>query len=359
MSTFTAPPNSSFAPLEAAYEVLTPFLCSTDASEAIISAKCSGLLAGYHEKWKTSDLQIVSVERVVFADLYNPTTGRTSRTFRVGGKLDVTARDPQGRYLVIDHKTTSEDITDPNAPYWRQLVIEGQVSHYMMLEWLNGRKVDYAIWDVIRKPGISPKILSKKDREATYHTKQYYGLRLDDESLEQFLSSDRETAVMYAARLAHDCTTERPYWYFQRRQVPRLDQELHEYARDQWDVGQEILNARNTDRHLRNSGACMLYGRPCQFLGICSGYDTPESPNWSRKPQVHLELPIENSDGRDILTNSRMRCFQTCRKRHFFEYELGIQRVDQEEREALVFGHMFHQALEAYLLTLQHQQEAI
>jgi hypothetical protein len=27
----------------------------------------------------------------------------------------------------------------------------------------------------------------------------------------------------------------------------------------------------------------MLYGSPCKFLGICSGYDSPESGKWTIK----------------------------------------------------------------------------
>ena len=155
---------------------------------------------------------------------------------------------------------------------------------------------------------------------------------------------------MYEARLIHDCTIERPERYFQRRSVPRLDSELLEYARELWEHGQEILHARNTQRHARNSGACMLYGSPCKFLGICSGRDNPESDKWRRKEQMHRELPELEGDGRDVITNSRVRCFQTCRRKHFYQYELGIERADEEEKEALVFGSVWHQAMEAWWL---------
>jgi hypothetical protein len=91
----------------------------------------------------------------------------------------------------------------------------------------------------------------------------------------------------------------------------------------------------------------MSYGTPCKFLGICSGHDTPESDRWTRKQQVHNELDLE-VDGRSVLTNSRIRCFQTCRRKHFYEYELGLSRVDEEEREALFFGGLWHATLDAW-----------
>jgi len=63
------------------------------------------------------------------------------------------------------------------------------------------------------------------------------------------------------------------------------------------------------------------------------------------------------SRGTDVLTNSRIRCFQTCRQKHYFQYELGIEKVDEEEREALFFGTVMHSALEQFFLALQRIQQ--
>lgn len=344
------------SPLAAAREVLLPVMASSDPSQALVAAKCTGLMAGYHARWQNAPYTIRAVEHVSTSDLYNPETQRTSRTFSVAGKLDVIATDSAEREVIFDHKTTSQDITDPNGPYWRQLAIEGQVSHYMLLEFLNGNKIDYAVWDVLRKPSISPKLLNKTERAMIAATKEYYGSR--DFNFEEFAASERETHAMYALRLAHDCTHERPDWYFQRRQVPRLDSEIHEYAGELWDHSQDLIVARRTGRWPRNSGACMSYNTPCKFLGICSGYDTAESENWGQKPWVHSELPILNGDGKDILTNSRIRTFQTCRRKHQLQYEIGIERIDEEEKESLFFGSLFHSTLEAYFLELKRQQES-
>jgi len=95
----------------------------------------------------------------------------------------------------------------------------------------------------------------------------------------------------------------------------------------------------------------MLYGSPCKFLGICSKYDTPDSDKWAHKANVHIELPELDGDGRNLLTNSRVRCFQTCRRKHHFEYELGIERIDEEERESLLFGRFWHIALQTWWST--------
>lgn len=308
---------------------------------ALIVAKCRGLMRGYDARWIGAGLGVDAVECLVQSELYNPETERRSRSFTVAGKLDTTLRDGSRR-LVVDHKTTSEDISDPNSPYWRQLAIEGQASHYMLLEWLNGRKADGALWDVVRKPGISPKKLAKSDVKATTMLKTYCGTPVSAETIAEMQANERETFEMYEMRLAQDCISERPQWYFQRRIVPRLDAELHEYATELWEHSQELLHARRFNRHARNSGACMMYHSPCKFLGICSGHDTTDSENWQRKAQVRVELPELTGDGKDVLTNSRIRMFQTCRRKHYLSYELGIERLDAEEREALIFGTIWH-----------------
>lgn len=325
-------------------------------SHRLVIAKCRGLMAGYAARWDSAAYQIFGAEQLITSDLWNPETSRKSRSFTVAGKLDARG-EYAGRRVIFDHKSTSDDISDPNSPYWRQLIVEGQVNHYMLLEWLNGTKVDEAVWDVMRKPGISPKLLSKKDLEMVVMSKRYFGREISKDTAIALNHEPRETLEMYEARLAHDCTVNRPQWYFQRRTAIRLDADIHEYAIELWGHSQDILHARRENRWPRNSGACMLYGAPCKFLDICSGFDSPDSENWKRKAFVHPELPPMDGDGRDVLTNTRIRCFQTCRRKHFYEYELGIERTDEEEREALWFGTAWHLALEAYFNALKEQYD--
>lgn len=320
---------------------------NADLSRALVAAKCRALLEGYHARWQQSPWAVESVEQMVESDLWNPETSRKSRSFRVAGKLDLLVNNG-GRRTLVDHKTASDDISDPSSPYWRQLVVEGQPSHYMLLEWLNGRKADEAVWDVVRKPGISPKAITKAEAKAAIMLHEYCGWSISDESILELQETGRETLEMYEARLVQDCTTTRPEWYFQRRTVPRLDSEIHEYAVELWEHGQEMLHVLNTERHTRNSGACMNYNRPCEFLGICSGYDAPDSDKWRPKSNVHAELPGLAGDGRDVLTNSRIRCFQTCRRKHYYQYVLGIERAEEEDVDARYFGTTWHIGMEGY-----------
>jgi hypothetical protein len=341
---------------------MTPLQAALSETESftdqLMAAKVRGLLCGYDAQWADSDLVTHSVEEMLEGRVWNPATGRETRSYRVAGKLDWRGTDGQERAVIMDHKTCSEDIEDPNATYWRQLVIEGQLSHYMLLEWQNGRKVDTAVWDVVRKPDIRPRKLTRAEVQSIAMTRVWFGHNLDFDEVFAAQKTERETLEMYAARLAYDCTVERPWRYFQRRSIPRLDAEIVEYANDLWDHAQDMISAYRHGRRPRNSGACMNYGVPCAFLGICSGHDTPTSDRWRKKKQVHSELPIVDSDGRSVLTSSRIKCFQQCRRKHYYQYELGIERAEQEDSEALAFGTAWHRALEVYFNVQKEQNDS-
>lgn len=317
-----------------------------DEQTLLIAAKCRGLMIGYDNRWKNAGWETISVEQVFHLPVINPETGHPSRTFQQAGKYDgIIARE--GRDYLLEHKTTSEDISDPNSSYWRRLVIDSQVSAYVLANWQDGRKLDGTVYDVIKKPGIRPKQLTNAECKEIVQGGTYLGYQLSEELRCSVVTSKQvEPLELYSIRLTDD-TLNNPQKYFCRRVIPRMDSEIVEYAKEVWEVGQSIMHARSRDAHYRNSEACVTYGAPCQFLGICSGHDTPESENWRASKTTHPELNIEY-DGKNLLTNSRIKTFQSCRRKHFYKYEMGIERQDQEEKESLYFGRMLHSALEAW-----------
>lgn len=338
-------------------------------AEPEILAKVRGLMVGYHHRWKTQEWQTLAVEQEYHLPIINPETGRRSQTFTQAGKQDALAAWTDGRIYQVEHKTTSSDIADPNATYWRQLDIDAQVSAYVLANWQQGMKLDGTLYDVIRKPTIKPgkvkqgekrmkckdkttgqmRFLTEQEKQEgnfgsiheIYFQGTYYGFDVQEPLSKAIRAGEIETPELFEYRLAHDCL-ENPEKYYARKQVPRLDSELLEYASELWDVAKTIHEARKHDRHYRNSSACMSYGRPCEYLPLCSGHDTTESDQW-RKRDIHAELESTSSTG--VLTVSRTKCFQLCRRKHFYRYELGIER-DKERDEALYFGTLFHTALQ-------------
>lgn len=332
--------------LGSALAVVERLIPSTDTVEhRIVGAKVKGLMVGYDARWSGAEWRLEGeAERIVLLPIVNPTTGRASRTWRQAGKFDGVLNG-YGRRVLFEAKTTADDIADPNSVYWRRLAIDSQVSTYLLQGWQDGQKLDGALYDVTRKPGIRPKNIAAKDITMIRATGKYCGIELPPELADLIRDGlTEETPEIYAVRLSAETLSE-PDRYYQRKHIPRLDSEIVEYAEELWQVADEIRLARLSGRHYRNSNACLEYGRPCQYLGICSGHDTPESDHWRRLENVHTELDGLDGDGRDVLTNSRIKTYMSCRRKHQLRYELGLVRADSEEAEALYFGRIWHAAL--------------
>lgn len=313
----------------------------------VVAATIRGLMLGYDHRWELEQkaIRVTGVEVCFQAPLTNIDTSRTSRTFKTAGKLDKLA-EVDGKVWIVDHKTTSSDISDPTGYYWRQLAIDSQPSHYELLLLSNGIRVDQILWDVVRKPAISPKIITKADHASTLAAGTYCNFTMSPGTLEYLLSNQRENGEMFAARVAQESLAD-PDKYFARRSVPRTRESLYEYATELWQVAADIRESRRTGCHYRNSGACFNYNRPCPFLNLCAGSDTPDSDRWRKKAAKNPELP-EWIGNADVLTNSRLRTFQTCRRLHYYKYELGIERSDDGREEALYFGSLWGEVLDTW-----------
>ncbi len=321
-----------------------------DPEAGTMAAMARGLMRGYDLKWADSKWATVAAEQEFHLPIINPDTGRSSRTFTHAGKFDVKAEFESKRWMV-EHKTCAEDIQDPNAPYWRRLEIDAQVSGYVLAIWQQGEKLEGTLYDVIRKPGIRPKQIVAAMRKGIINAGTYYGFPVSDPTRFAVASTMiDENAELFELRLYAEVSGD-PDRYFARRAIHRMDSQVLEHARELWQTTDEIRLARAENRHYRNSGACMQWGRPCDFLGICSGHDTPESDRWKKRDGVHSELTTIG-DGKDVLTHSRMSTFKTCKAKHFYKYELGIERNDKKEEESLFFGSLLHKALEAWWLAL-------
>ena len=345
-------------PLDAALAALDAQPCPDERAERN-RAMARGLMRGYAEHWRDQErveegtCEVVSVEEEFTVPLYNLDTGRKSRTFVTAGRKDIVLARFGKRY-VTDHKTTSEDIGE-EGDYFRQLQVEGQASLYMLAEHLAGNECYGAIWDVIRRPGIRPRKLTKAEQAAVASLGTWCGVRVTEATQQHVIKEGAENMELYEIRVARECT-EDPSRYFQRKPIVKLQAEMVEYTRELWAIAQEIIDARQHDRWPRSSGACLEYGA-CEYLGICSGTVSVDSDRFVRKACVHNELHTLGGDGRDVLTNTRIKCWQSCHRKHFYRYELGITRADREESEAIAFGNLMHTALEAYWKALQPQEE--
>lgn len=288
--------------LEAWYgEFLAPFcdmaltaalitIGTLEIDDPIVRIKAEELLRGYDEKWSayTDGIEILGVEEEFRIPLRNPDTMRRSRTFDFAGKLDARIRKPGGTVWIMEHKTTTEAINDPTAPYWRKLEMDHQVSGYFLgAESLAPDRADSpvgCVYDVIRRPLLRRRLATPVEkRKYRQDGKLYANQRDRDETDGEFRSRLR-------AEIHENLDA-----YFVRLDVPRSDQQLLEFMEDVWASGRLIHDGHRNGHAPRNPDACHAFGSECVFWSICAeGLDPETRPEeFQRVEFPHPELSEE------------------------------------------------------------------
>lgn len=231
------------------------------------------MLAGYHVRWieAAADWETLHVEASFFAL-------RTG--YKLGGKLDAVARHrPTGRVAVVEHKTSSEDVS-AGSTYWRRLTLDDQVGIYVEGLQALGLRADLVLYDVLVKPSREPLLATPV--EARRYRKDgglYAAQREHDESPDD-----------YRARLL-DYVAERPDEHFRRAEVVRLDHEREQARRDVHRVAQDILRTDPSEPEPKSPDACKRYGRLCPYFEVCLGEaDLDDPTRFRRAKNPHEEL---------------------------------------------------------------------
>ncbi len=262
------------------------------ARDPITQVKVQELLWGYDAHWFGQELEVLGVEEEFRIPLYNPETWKPSRTWEYAGKIDVRVRRPEGQVWIMEHKSSSQYIDDPTAPYWRQLDMDHQVSAYFLgAEALAGGDEQLAprgcIYDVIRKPGLRPHLATppEKRKYKKVTGELYANMREFDETPEE-----------YRARL-HEDIEQNLERYFVRREVPRTESQLIDFLSDAWMEARIMREAHLAARAPRDPDACHAFGT-CQFWQICAlGVDPAQSHEFVRTETAHPELSEEIQGG--------------------------------------------------------------
>ena len=199
-------------------------------------ATLAGMLAGYYARYADNE-----VVKGLHAEVEFSYPLASSRTFDAAGKIDGLGVLHDGRLALVEHKTSGEDVA-PDSDYWLRLRFNQQVYQYVLAARALGWDVALVIYDVVRKPGIRQK--------------------------------QNETVEQFGDRLAAD-TRERPEFYFARREVPILDQDVAEFEVQRLALSRQILFFRAASRGARkpehgwprNCGAMTC--KFCEFESFC------------------------------------------------------------------------------------------
>jgi len=333
---------------------------NTPTPQQIIEVKAGALFDAWKLRNNFSGYTILGVETEFVFPLINPETESPSRTFSEAGKMDVLAKDEQGRVWVIEHKTTSESLA-PDSDYWTRLRMDSQCSKYFLAAMMQKHDVAGVIYNVARRPlhqlrqipmldaegfkqvfdASNQRVMcanGKKPRE-TADAEKGYTLLTRTETLDEFYERIRADIV------------ERADEYFGRREVPRLSTDLIEYMSDAWSASQQILYFRSRGLWPRNTEACSAFG-VCEFFDLCSGRASVDGIAYAKATTVHRELAAQSDGSKELFTNSRLRALRKCSRFHQLRYEDKIQKCG-DEPETLAFGTVMHRLWEGYFKSLQ------
>jgi hypothetical protein len=240
------------------------------------------MLAGYSARWEddAQRYEVLAVERQFDLELRNPATGRPSRKWRVGGKIDAIVRERESaRVLVVEHKTSAADVSTGSL-YWRQLRIDSQIAIYLDGAKALGYDAAGVLYDVLGKPSLRPlKATPTEDRRYTKTGQLYASQRSEDETPDQY--GERCGAAICAE----------PDAYYQRAEIVRLETEVEAARVDLWEMAHVI----DSGRAPRNPDACLSRGHACPFLPVCGGEASLSDPTRYRGGPIHPELQEKTS----------------------------------------------------------------
>lgn len=334
------------APLLAALDAIKAKASAPDSgSDPYEVARAAALMEGYHARWADEPLEILAVEAEFRSPLVNPATRATSRTYDAGGKIDMIVRDVRGRTWVVEHKTTTLDIST-GSDYWKRLRIDGQVSLYFDGARALGHAVAGCLYDVIARPQLKP--YKATPPESRRYTKAG---KLDARQ------HDRDETPLEFLERVRNAIAENPERYYQRGEVVRIGDELDEARRDVWRTARLIREAELTGEHPRNPDACVQAWGSCEFFDHCTGAASlDDGSRFRKRERAHHELSVTDDGDLPLVTISRLRTFRTCPRLHHLKYDLLLE--SNADRAAARFGTLFHAGLEAWGLALMAEANA-
>ncbi len=252
-------------------------------------------LSAYEWYWAESNYEVIFNEKQFKIPLVNPETGRALPNVKVVGKIDKMVQ--ANNFFVMEHKSTSKAI-DGDSNYWRRLRLNTQSNLYPLAlkEYLSpedmATKFGGILYDVWHKPTIRPKKLTQSDSKKFLENGEYCGQKFEvgityadgispamtgvivnnwgaiiEPGAKEGTFAVRETPEMYGARLLQDMT-ERPEFYFARREIPILEDDMRRFQHELNNIYQTARNMNKTDSWFHNDQNCEATYH-CPYMAIC------------------------------------------------------------------------------------------
>ncbi len=258
---------------------------------AVERAKLLYGAAGY--RWYYSEQPLNTVLREYEFDTPIPSeTGRAIPNLNVVGFVDKVV-ELENCCGIIEHKTTSSQI-DPDSKYWGHLSLDTQTTLYLyIMRMLQNqgklpeltKPISSLYYDVFKKPGISPKMLTMGDSKKFVEDGMYFnqkfelsemmvgsvlvdGVRAEVEPCKKpGTFKIRETPEMYGQRFLADIA-ERPEYYFVRKEIPKTDADLSRFHRQLLGVFASIKSHYKLESWYECERQCEATYH-CDYIDLC------------------------------------------------------------------------------------------
>lgn len=266
------------------------------------------LLCGYEWRWSHDPIRNVATEQSFELPLRNPETGKTTPLFKLAGKIDgIVELQESNRLAVKESKLLGDDI-GVESDLWRRLRIDHQISMYVLAARRLGYAVDCVYYDVTRKPTIGATAVPLIDELGTKIVLDANGERVKTDRGLWRQTGDKEkgyvlqtrpmTVDEWGEKLNEDIAA-RPDFYYARREIARLDQDLNEYETEIWQIKDAVRDAQKKGHHFKtaNKNTCQF----CNFFSMCTsgwkeGDPLPEGLQYvgNKHPELQGELQDVN-----------------------------------------------------------------
>jgi hypothetical protein len=297
------------------YATVPPGIDPTDW--AIEREVLANSVAGWLWWYQDDQVTTTATELPFELPIRNPANGRALPGARYIGKIDRTVRRRQ-QNMIGEYKSTSRPIGSDSS-YWNRLNLDTQVSVYCLAARQGIGDVAGVLYDVWHRPTIRPRKLTQADsaefvktglycgREFLIHHARHAssgGIQVDGVAAEiepgkkEGSFALRETPEMFGARLLQDIT-ERPEFYFARREIARTDTDLEDFSWELLHIYQSMRAMERSGHWFRNESQCEATFR-CQYASICfhrqNVCDGQTTPDGFVRLDKTPEKPVEEQE---------------------------------------------------------------
>lgn len=268
-------------------------------------------------------------------DDLNPIANTDKPRFLTGVIDSIIERN--GRLLATDLKTASR-VQDY---YWEELHTNLQLTTYAFALAVSGYDNVGWEWDVITKPSINPKRVTK----AAIAELEEFGTYCGWPTNESVPEDGDESPKMFGIRLLQ-WYAENPDSKLMRRSYSRNETELlafvYESHYSQSAMERSIQEGGDPYLSQRNYNACTNYGELCEYHPICCGRD-PEKLGFKSREKREGSFEVG-------ISTSQLRCFQSCGFKWKMKYVDRIEPKISQPKRAADLGSLVHSGREVYLL---------